>query len=135
MRLDFQVGTSKRAHKILGRLAGRLDDDDEDEKTKKNIKAPFEKMSDAYLFALVLGLSKGKKIQPVQDRINYDNFSSVEGDLDIYSMLKIFGKKEDILNKDAVRIAIEEYATWGLIHIDSNYAHGDDDFRFAEIFG
>jgi len=130
MKLDFQVGTSKKAHKIMGKLAGRTDDD----KAPKNEKAPFEKMSDAYLFGLVLGLSKGQKVDSISNRINYANFSSIEGDLDIYSMIKLFGDKDDFSDKDTIRNAIEAYATWGLLHIDENYHYGDDDYRLAAIF-
>ena len=130
MKLDFQVGTSKKAHKIMGKLAGRTDDD----KTPKNEKAPFEKMSDAYLFGLVLGLSKGQKVDSISNRINYANFSSIEGDLEIYSMIKLFGDKDDFSDKDTIKNAIEAYATWGLLHIDENYHFGDDDYRLAEIF-
>ena len=130
MKLDFQVGTSKKAHKIMGKLAGRMDD----EKGPKNEKAPFEKMSDAYLFGLVLGLSRGQKVESISNRINYANFSSIEGDLDIYSMIKLFGNKEDFSDRDTIRNAIEAYATWGLLHIDQNYSYGDDDYRLADLF-
>ena len=130
MKLVSQVGTSKKAHKIMGKLAGRTDD----AKAPKNEKAPFEKMSDAYLFGLVLGLSKGQKVDSISNRINYANFSSIEGDLDIYSMIKLFGDKDDFSDKDTIKNAIEAYATWGLLHIDENYHFGDDDYRLAEIF-
>ena len=130
MKLDFQVGTSKKAHKIMGKLAGRTGDD----KAPKNEKAPFDKMSDAYLFGLVLGLSKGQKVDSISNRINYANFSSIEGDLNIYSMIKLFGSKDDFSDKDKIRTAIEAYATWGLLHMDENYNYGDDDYRFAPIF-
>ena len=130
MKLDFQVGTSKKAHKIMGKLAGRMDD----EKGPKNEKALFEKMSDAYLFGLVLGLSRGQKVESISNRINYANFSSIEGNLDIYSMIKLFGNKEDFSDRDTIRNAIEAYATWGLLHIDQNYSYGDDDYRLADLF-
>jgi len=170
IKLDFQVGTSKKAHKILGKLAGRNSDEEtndveqqedeetndveqqEDEETndveqqessksdkiskskKNNPKAPFEKMSDAYLFALVLGLSKGQKVQSINNRINYANFNSIERDVDVYSMMKIFGEIDDVKDRDSIREAIEKYATWGLLHINEHYAYGDDDFRLADLF-
>ena len=148
IKLDFQVGTSKKAHKILGKLAGRNSDEetngaeeqessnsDKISKSKKNNqKAPFEKMSDAYLFALVLGLSKGQKVKSIKSRINYANFNSIERDTDVYSMLKIFGESDDVKDRESVRDAIEKYATWGLLHMNEHYAYGDDDFRLADIF-
>lgn len=148
IKLDFQVGTSKKAHKILGKLAGRNSDEETNDteeqessnsdkisKSKKNNqKAPFEKMSDAYLFALVLGLSKGQKVKSIKNRINYANFNSIERNIDVYSMLKIFGESDDLNDRESVREAIEKYATWGLLHINEHYAYGDDDFRLADIF-
>ena len=148
IKLDFQVGTSKKAHKILGKLAGRNSDEetngteeqessnsDKISKSKKNNqKAPFEKMSDAYLFALVLGLSKGQKVKSIKNRINYANFNSIERNIDVYSMLKIFGESDDLNDRESVREAIEKYATWGLLHINEHYVYGDDDFRLADIF-
>ena len=148
IKLDFQVGTSKKAHKILGKLAGINSDEetngaeeqessnsDKISKSKKNNqKAPFEKMSDAYLFALVLGLSKGQKVKSIKNRINYANFNSIDRNIDVYSMLKIFGESDDVKDRESVREAIEKYATWGLLHMNEHYAYGEDDFRLADIF-
>ena len=135
MKLDFQVGTSAKAHKILGKFAVRMDAGEEGENNtaKENQKAPFEKMSDAYLFAMMLGLSRGEK-EPVKNRKNYANFSSIEGDLDIATILRLLGEPKDVESKDSAKKAIEEYATWGLIHMDEHYTLGVDDYRLAGLF-
>ena len=133
-KLDFQIGTSKKAHKILGKFAGRMDDEDGGNKSKKeNSKAPFEDMKDAYLFAMMLGLSRGNKT-PVTNRTNYVGFSSIEGDLDIATILKFLGEPGDILSKAAAKKAIEEYATWGLLYMEDNHTVGVDDDRLASLF-
>ena len=136
LKLDFQVGTSPKAWRIMGLLAGRVEGEDgEDSKSKKeNRKAPFERMSDAYLFAMILGLSLGEK-ETVSKRKNFANFSSIEGDHDISTILRTLGKPEDYKSKDSAKQAIEEYATWGLLHIHDNYIIGDDDYRFGSLFG
>jgi hypothetical protein len=148
IKLDFQVGTSKKAHKILGKLAGRNSEEETNDteeqgssssdkvsmSKKSNQKAPFEKMSDAYLFALVLGLSKGQKVKTIENKITYANFNSIERDIDVYSMIKIFGELEDVKDRDSIRDSIEKYATWGLLHINEHYSYGGDDFRLADLF-
>ena len=136
MILDFQLGTSSKAHKILGKFAGRVDADDEDDENKskkENPKAPFEKMADAYLFAMMLGLSRVKKTI-VKNRKNYAHINSIQGDLDIATLLRLLGEDGDTESKDAAKKAIEEYATWGLLHMDENNTTGVDDYRLANLF-
>ena len=128
--LDFQVGTTKKAHKILGRLAGRSDG--EEKKKSNNPKAPFDSMADAYLFALVLGLSTGKKME-LKDRKNYANFNqTVARDVDVYALLNHLGHRDDTLSQKNAQTAIEEYATWGIMKLDQSRL-GDDDYRIAEL--
>lgn len=133
MKFDFQVGTSVKAHKILGKFAGRIDDDAENKSKKENPKAPFEKMSDAYLFALMLGLSRGEKSE-IKKHKNYANFSSIEGDIDIATLMRLLGEPEDMESKESARKAIEEYATWGLIFMDEHLTIGLDDYRLSSLF-
>jgi|TARA_B100001996_G_C18526995_1_gene541466 hypothetical protein len=129
MKLDFQVGTSKKSHEIMKRLSGRT----EDKKEPPNPKAPFKQMSDAYLFAIILGLSKGEtKTIEKKSRINVFNFSSVEGDHDISALLQHLGKQSDLDSKDSARKAIEEYANWGLQRLGES-KYGDDDYRIHKL--
>jgi len=130
MKLDFQVGTSKKAHKILQKLAGKKGDEDDSTERSDN-KAPFKSMADAYLFALMLGLSTDNKTKVVNQQ-NYANFSSVEGDHEIVVLLTHLGPTSDTENKEKARIAIQEYATWGLLKMDE-YKLGDDDYRFGDL--
>tara|TARA_Y100000766_G_C18419231_1_gene371230 strand:+ start:54 stop:488 length:435 start_codon:yes stop_codon:yes gene_type:complete len=129
MKLDFQVGTSKKSHEIMKRLSGKTDD----KKEPANPKAPFKQMSNAYLFALVLGLSKGKK-KPIEkkNRINVFQFSSVEGDNDFSILLQHLGEPSDLVDKDSARKAIEEYANWGLDSLGES-KYGDDDYRIHKL--
>ena len=128
--LDVQVGTTKKAHKILGQLSGRKDGDEK--KKVNNSKAPFRSMADAYLFALMLGLSTGNKIE-VDQRINYANFNqTVARGVDVYALLKHLGANGDLENQKSASKAIEEYATWGLMKMDANKM-GDDDYRIADL--
>jgi len=128
--LDFQVGTTKKAHKILGKLAGRSDGDEK--KKSNNPKAPFDSMADAYFFALILGLRTGKKIE-LTDRKNYANFNqTVARGVDVYSMLNHLGHRGDVENQESARTAIEEYATWGIMKLDASKL-GDDDYRIASL--
>ena len=130
-KLEFQVGTSAKAHKILGKLAGR--GDDEDDKSKGNQNSPFEKMGDAYLFALMLGLSRGEK-ETVTNRINYANFQqTIAGDIDIATILRLLGENDDVKTKESARTAIEEYATWGILHIQNHYFHGEE-YHLGDLF-
>lgn len=121
MKLDFQVGTSKKAHKILQSL---------DSNKSKNPKAPFNGMNDAYLFALILGLSVGKKTK-VTNATTYANFSSIERDYDIAILLTNLGEESDMESRDSARIAIQEYATWGLLKMDDHKI--GDDYRFGDM--
>jgi protein tyrosine phosphatase (PTP) superfamily phosphohydrolase (DUF442 family) len=130
MKLDFQVGTSQKAHKILQKLAGKKGDEDDSTESSNN-KAPFKRMADAYLFALMLGLSTDNKTKVVNQK-NYANFSSVEGDHEIVVLLTHLGSTSDTENKEEARIAIQEYATWGLLKMDE-YKLGDDDYRFGDL--
>tara|TARA_B100000686_G_C16785896_1_gene975237 strand:+ start:2785 stop:3210 length:426 start_codon:yes stop_codon:yes gene_type:complete len=128
--LDFQVGTTKKAHKILGQLSGRKDGDEK--KKVNNFKAPFKLMGDAYLFALMLGLSTGNKIE-VDNRKNYANFNqTVARDVDVYALLKHLGENSDLENQKSAQKAIEEYATWGLMKMDVSKL-GDDDYRIGDL--
>ena len=128
-KLDFQVGTSKKAHKILKQLSGR----DDDENKISNPKAPFKSMADAYLFALILGLSTGEKTPiPSKQFINYANFSSVEKDYDLATLINNLGEKSDMADKESAKKAIQEYATWGLERL-GDQKHGEDDYRIAEL--
>tara|TARA_B100002052_G_scaffold250206_1_gene237756 strand:- start:175 stop:585 length:411 start_codon:yes stop_codon:yes gene_type:complete len=130
-KLEFQVGTSAKAHKILGKLAGR--GDDEGDKSKGNENAPFEKMGDAYLFALMLGIARGEK-EKVTNRKNYANFQqTIAGDIDIATILRLLGEDSDVKSKEDARTAIEEYATWGILHIQEQYFHGEE-YHLGELF-
>jgi len=128
--LDVQVGTTKKAHKILGQLSGRTDGDEK--KKVNNSKAPFKSMADAYLFALMLGLSTGNKIE-IDNRKNYANFNqTVARDVDVYALLKHLGENSDLENQKSAQKAIEEYATWGLMKMDASKL-GDDDYRIGDL--
>ena len=128
--LDVQVGTTKKAHKILGQLSGRKDGDEK--KKVNNSKAPFKSMADAYLFALMLGLSTGNKME-IDKRKNYANFNqTVARDVDVYALLKHLGENSDLENQKSAQKAIEEYATWGLMKMDASKL-GDDDYRIADL--
>jgi len=128
--LDVQVGTTKKAHKILGQLAGRTDGDDK--KKANNPKAPFDSMASAYMFALILGLSTGNKIE-VDARKNYANFNqTVARDVDVFALLKHLGEDSDLENQKSAQKAIEEYATWGLMKMDASKL-GDDDYRIGDL--
>ena len=113
--LDYQCGASKKGHNILGKLSGRGDDEDDKSKTNKN--APFEKMSDAYLFALMLGLSRGKR-KKLPDRINYANFNQTvakKSSIDVLSILELLGEECDTVTEMDARTAIEEYVNWKVV--------------------
>ena len=132
--LNFQVGTTSAAHKILTALAAKPDDDEDD--NPANSKAPFSSMADAYLFALMLGLSVGKK-EKVVKRKNYANFvqtvaTSNEVEIDVGTLLSNLGEEGDMVSQEAAKIAIEEYATWGLLRI-GNAKLGEDDYRIATL--
>ena len=93
--LNFQVGTTSAAHKILTALAAKPDDDDDGESVHS--KAPFSSMADAYLFALMLGLSAGKK-EKVARRKNYANFiqtvaKSNDEEIDVATLLSNLGEE------------------------------------------
>lgn len=137
--LDFQVGTTKKAHKILGILAGRSasDDDSEGEQKKKksdNPKAPFVSMADAYMFALMLGLTTGNKEKfDSKNRVNYANFKqTVARDIDVAALLRHLGEESDMVDQESAKKAIEEYATWGLLRLDGSKL-GDDDYRIVRM--
>ncbi|MDG1533022.1 MAG: hypothetical protein P8Q35_01050 [Candidatus Thalassarchaeaceae archaeon] len=126
--LDFQVGTSFEAHKIMGFLSGKT----ENEKVSNNFKAPFSTMADAYLFALILGLSMGEK-EKVTRRVTYANFNqSVAKNIDISTLLLHLGERGDVKDQDSARKAIEEYATWGLIRLGKAKI-GLDDYRISKL--
>ena len=132
MKLDFQVGASAKGHKMLGKLAGRQGED-----TKRdNPKAPFETMAHAYLFAFMLGLSNGEKVE-LKNRKNYANFSSIERsvsqDFEVYPILRLLGTSEDSKDTDSARKAIEEYTNWGLLYMEKNNLFGEDDFKIGEL--
>ena len=136
MILDFQVGTSDKAHKILGQLAGRIESENGDggnKSMKENLKAPFEKMADAYLFSMMLGLSRGEKTI-VKKLKNYAHINSIQGDLDLVTLFRLLGEKSDIESKDSVKQAIEEYATWGILFLDKHHTIGIDDYRLSNLF-
>ena len=135
MILDIQIGTSKKAHIILSNFAGR-DTETENKKSSKkaNPKAPFDKMSDAYLFAFVLGLSKGEKAE-VKSRKNYAHIGAVQqGDVDLVALLRLLGDPKDLESKESAKAAIEEYATWGLLHLAEHHTIGNDDYRLGDLF-
>ena len=132
MKLDFQVGTSKKAHSIMKQLAGRSNDEED---TDDNSKAPFKKMGDAYLFALVLGLTTGNKTKiGKKDFQNVFHFSGVvdDEDYDFSILLECLGDTGDLEDKDSAKKAIQEYATWGLLRLGEQ-KHGDDDYRIASL--
>ena len=134
MILDFQVGTSSKAHKILSNFAGRDTDSEGKSSKKDNPKAPFDKMADAYLFAFVLGLSKGEK-QEVTSRKNYAHINSIQqGDVDLVALLRLLGDPKDLESKESAKTAIEEYATWGLLHLAEHHVIGNDDYRLGDLF-
>jgi len=135
MILDFQVGTSIKGHKILSQFAGRGDDDPsngENKSKKENLKAPFKNMADAYLFALMLGLSRGEK-KEVKKHKNIFHFNSVQKDYDIAMLLRLMGKPGDLESKETAKTAIEQYATWGLEHMDEHHRLGVDDYRLGTL--
>lgn len=131
--LNFQVGTSINCHKILKSLAGNAGDSEgESEVIDEN--APFSKMSDAYLFALILGLSTGKKTDLSKSkRKNYANFvQTVAKDIDIITLMRHLGEKEDLESKEAALKAIEGYATWGLEKLGKQ-RFGDGKIRIGDL--
>ena len=132
LHLQFQAGCSRKAHKILKKISGQGDDTDDEKLT--NEKAPFAKMSDAYMFALMLGLSRGqKKGWEKGKRVNYANFGqTVAKKVDIISIMKHIGLPEDVANQDAMETAIQEYATWGLEQLGES-KYGDDDYRIFDL--
>ena len=133
MKMEFQLGTSSQAHKILKIFSGKADGEDKASKIN-NPRAPFKEMRHAYVFALMLGISRGEK-SPVKNRINYTHGSSIEKTFDnIFPVIKLLGDPEDVESPDAYKKAIEEYTTWGLLYLDENYKFGSDDFRLAELF-
>jgi hypothetical protein len=129
--LNFQVGTSINCHKILKSLAGQAgDSENESEVIEEN--APFNKMSDAYLFAFILGLTAGKK-SDVGKRKNYANFiQTVAKDIDIMTLMHHLGEKEDLESKEASLKAIEGYATWGLEKLGKQ-RFGDGKIRISDL--
>lgn len=136
-KLDFQVQTSVKGHKILKKLSG-IDDSDDGEKSKeKNGKAPFKTMSHAILFAFVLGLFYGDR-KPLDNFSGNWHFSSIQKAADanqrydLGSLLNQFGKAEDIESPETARLAVMEYINWGL-HELGNHTFGDDDYRFADF--
>ena len=130
--LNFQVGTSTNCHKILKSLAGNSGDSEgESEVIDEN--APFNKMSDAYLFALILGLTTGKKADMKGKRKNYANFvQTVAKDIDIITLMRHLGEKEDLESKEAALKAIEGYATWGLEKLGAQ-RFGDGKIRISNL--
>ena len=125
MKLDGQVGVSKKAHKIMTAISSTNDD-----------QKPFNEMADAYLFAFVLGLTSGGK-KEVNERKNYANFSTIENaagsdDFDFVQLLTHLGSSSDTASKEEAMKAIEEYATWGFLKI-AEYDRGDCDYRIGEL--
>ena len=124
LHLQFQAGCSQEAHKILKDISGK---ESKDDGKKSNVKAPFSVMSEAYLFAFVLGLATGRK-SSWKKRINYANFGqTVAGNIDIIGMMKHIGQfNADLNDQQSMEIAIQEYATWGLEEMGtSKIANGD----------
>ena len=98
-------------------------------------KLPFKKMGDAYLFALVLGLTTGNKTKiGKKDFQNVFHFSGVvdDEDYDFSILLECLGDTGDLEDKDSAKKAIEEYATWGLLRLGEQ-KYGDDDYRIASL--
>ena len=131
LHLQFQAGCSRKAHKILKKISG-IDDEEKDDENLTNEKAPFDKMNEAYMFALMLGLSRGQK-KGWKKRVNYANFGqTVAKKVDIISIMKHIGLPEDVENQDAMQTAIQEYATWGLEQLGES-KYGDDDYRIFDL--
>ena len=132
--LNFQVGTTSAAHKILTALAAKPDDDDDGKSVHS--KAPFSSMADAYLFALMLGLSAGKK-EKVSNVKTYANFiqsvaKSNGEEIDVATLLSNLGEEGDMVSRKAAKKAIEEYATWGLLRLGKAKL-GEDDYRISTL--
>jgi len=131
LHLQFQAGCSRKAHKILKKISGK-DDKEKDDENLTNEKAPFDKMNEAYMFALMLGLSRGQK-KGWKKRVNYAHFGqTVAKKVDIISIMKHIGLPEDVANQDAMETAIQEYATWGLEQLGES-KYGDDDYRIFDL--
>ena len=135
-KLDFQVQTSVKGHKILKKLSGIDDSEDGDKSKEKNSKAPFKTMSHAILFSFILGLFYGKR-KPLKDRSGNWHFSSIQKAADSHqrydlgSLLNNFGKPEDFASPEAAHTSVMEYINWGLYELDSQ-SFGDDDYQFGE---
>jgi len=112
-----QVGTSVPAHRLLGLLAGR--EDNSEDNALANKKAPFDKMKHAYLFAFILGLSAGKKSSIITDKKNYATLTTIGKNVDFKTLLLYFGEEEDMKDKASAIAAIERYATWGLLELSN----------------
>jgi hypothetical protein len=131
LHLQFQAGCSPKAHKILKKISGKGDKDTDDENLT-NEKAPFDSMNEAYMFALMLGLSRGQK-KEYKKGVTYANFGqSVAKKVDIISIMKHIGLPEDVANQEAMQKAIQEYATWGLEQLGES-KFGDDDYRIFDL--
>lgn len=136
-KLDFQVQTSVKGHKILKNLSGIDDSEDGAKSKEKNVKAPFKTMSHAILFSFVLGLFYGER-KPFESHSGNWHFSSIQNAADtnqrydLGSLLNQFGNPEDIESPETARTAVMEYINWGL-HELGNHTFGDDDYRFAEF--
>lgn len=129
LHLQFQAGCSPEAHKILKKISGKEDTDVE--KTT-NAKAPFEKMNEAYMFALMLGLSRGQK-KEYNKRVNYANFGqTVARNVDVISIMKHIGLPEDLKDQKAMETAIQQYAQWGLEKLEQS-KFGEDDYRIFDL--
>lgn len=135
-KLDFQVQTSVKGHKILKKLSGIDDSEDGDKSKERNSKAPFKTMSHAILFSFILGLFYGDR-KPLKYRSGNWHFSSIQKAADSHqrydlgSLLKNFGKPEDFESPEAAHTSVMEYINWGLYELDSQ-SFGDDDYRFGE---
>ena len=131
LHLQFQAGCSRKAHKILKKISGK-DDKEKDDENLTNEKAPFAGMQEAYMFALMLGLSRGQK-KEYEKGVTYANFGqTVAKKVDIISIMKHIGLPEDVENQDAMQTAIQQYATWGLELLGES-KYGDDDYRIFDL--
>jgi len=135
-RLDFQVQTSVKGHKILKKLSGIDDSEDGDKSKPKNSKAPFKTMSHAILFSFILGLFYGER-KPLKDRSGNWHFSSIQKaadanqKYDLGVLLNHFGTPVDFASPEAAQTSVMEYINWGLYELDSQ-SFGDDDYRFGD---
>lgn len=134
--MDFQFRVDKRGKEILGKLSGS-DDTGSGTNKEKNPKAPFNTMTNANLFAFMLGLFYGKR-EPIGDGDGNWNFGSIQraankdGQFyDFETLLVNFGKTDHTWSTNEAMTAVMEYINWGLIQMSSQ-EYGENDFRFGD---